>query len=144
MSCTAYIVYAFHLSLHHANFGQFKAKQFLCKIFFFVKNILKFALFSMFFLRTWRNITLFWINRVWHENISHINSFYRKGTFSRGWYTITTIIMAIFLACFQLWETIKKTIWESCRNLIYFLMHPHKLMRVGRGVGGLVGEVKTI
>ena len=29
MSCTAYIVYTFHLSLHHANFGQFKAKQFL-------------------------------------------------------------------------------------------------------------------
>ena len=29
MSCTAYIVYTFHLSLHHANFGQFKAKQVL-------------------------------------------------------------------------------------------------------------------
>ena len=27
MSCTAYIVYTFHLSLHHDNFGQFKAKQ---------------------------------------------------------------------------------------------------------------------
>ena len=30
MSCTAYIVYTFHPSLHHANFGQFKAKQVLC------------------------------------------------------------------------------------------------------------------
>ena len=29
MSCTSYIVYTFHLSLHHANFGQFKAKQVL-------------------------------------------------------------------------------------------------------------------
>ena len=29
MSCTTYIVYTFHLSLHHANFGQFKAKQVL-------------------------------------------------------------------------------------------------------------------
>ena len=33
MSSTAYIVYTFHLSLHHANFhanfGQFKAKQVL-------------------------------------------------------------------------------------------------------------------
>ena len=29
MSCTAYIVYTFHLSLHHANFDQFKAKQVL-------------------------------------------------------------------------------------------------------------------
>ena len=29
MSCTAYIVYTFHLSLHHANFGQFKAKHVL-------------------------------------------------------------------------------------------------------------------
>jgi len=27
MSCTAYIVDKFHLSLHHANFGQIKAKQ---------------------------------------------------------------------------------------------------------------------
>ena len=31
MSCTAYIVYTFHLTLHHANFGQFKAKQVLSK-----------------------------------------------------------------------------------------------------------------
>ena len=30
MSCTAYIVYTFHLSLQHANFGRFKAKQVLC------------------------------------------------------------------------------------------------------------------
>ena len=29
MSCTAYTVYTFHLSLHHANFGQIKAKQVL-------------------------------------------------------------------------------------------------------------------
>ena len=29
MSCTAYIVYTFHITLHHANFGQFKAKQVL-------------------------------------------------------------------------------------------------------------------
>ena len=29
MSCTAYIVYTFHLSLYHTNFGQFKAKQVL-------------------------------------------------------------------------------------------------------------------
>ena len=29
MSCTAYIVYTFHVSLHHANFGHFKAKQVL-------------------------------------------------------------------------------------------------------------------
>ena len=29
MSCTACIVYTFHVSLHHANFGQFKAKQVL-------------------------------------------------------------------------------------------------------------------
>ena len=29
MSCTAYIVYTFHLTLHHAKFGQFKAKQVL-------------------------------------------------------------------------------------------------------------------
>ena len=27
--CTAYIVYTFNLTLHHANFGQFKAKQVL-------------------------------------------------------------------------------------------------------------------
>jgi hypothetical protein len=27
MSCTAYIEYTFHLSLHHANFGQIRAKQ---------------------------------------------------------------------------------------------------------------------
>ena len=27
MSCTTYIVYKFNLSQHHANFGQFKAKQ---------------------------------------------------------------------------------------------------------------------
>ena len=31
MSCTAYIVYTFSLSLHNANFGQFKAKQVLSK-----------------------------------------------------------------------------------------------------------------
>ena len=30
MSCTEYIVYTLHLSLYHANFGQFKAKQVLC------------------------------------------------------------------------------------------------------------------
>ena len=30
ISCTAYIVYTFHLSLHYANFGQFKVKQLLC------------------------------------------------------------------------------------------------------------------
>ena len=29
MSCTAYIVYTFQLFSHHANFGQFKAKQVL-------------------------------------------------------------------------------------------------------------------
>ena len=29
MSYEAYIVYTFQLSLHHANFGQFKAKQVL-------------------------------------------------------------------------------------------------------------------
>ena len=29
MSCTEYTVYTFHLSLHHAKFGQFKAKQVL-------------------------------------------------------------------------------------------------------------------
>ena len=29
MSCKMYIVYTFHLSLHHANFRQFKANQFL-------------------------------------------------------------------------------------------------------------------
>ena len=29
MSCTACIVYTFHLTLHNANFGQFKAKQVL-------------------------------------------------------------------------------------------------------------------
>ena len=29
MSCIVYIVYTFHLSLHHANFGQFKAKRVL-------------------------------------------------------------------------------------------------------------------
>jgi hypothetical protein len=34
MSCTAYIVYTFHLSLQHANFGQFKAKHVHCVIFF--------------------------------------------------------------------------------------------------------------
>ena len=33
MSCTAYIVYTFHLTLHHENFGQFKAKQVLCSRF---------------------------------------------------------------------------------------------------------------
>ena len=33
MSCTAYIVYTLHLSLHHANFGQFKAKQVLLTAF---------------------------------------------------------------------------------------------------------------
>ena len=27
MNCKAYNVYTFHLSLHHANFGQFKKKQ---------------------------------------------------------------------------------------------------------------------
>ena len=32
MSCTAYFVYTFHLSLHHANFGQFKTNR----IFLFV------------------------------------------------------------------------------------------------------------
>ena len=32
MSCTAYIVYTFHLSFHHANFGQFKAEHVLYKI----------------------------------------------------------------------------------------------------------------
>ena len=26
MSCTSYIMYTFHLTLHHANFGQFMAK----------------------------------------------------------------------------------------------------------------------
>ena len=31
MSCTAYIVFTFHLSLH-ANFGQFKAKQVLYRL----------------------------------------------------------------------------------------------------------------
>ena len=36
MSCAVYIVYTFHLSLHHANFGQLKAKQVL-KIFFFIQ-----------------------------------------------------------------------------------------------------------
>ena len=30
MNRTAYIVYTFHLTLHHANFDQFKAKQVLC------------------------------------------------------------------------------------------------------------------
>ena len=34
MSCTAYIVYTFQLSLHHANFGQVKAKQVLYSISF--------------------------------------------------------------------------------------------------------------
>ena len=29
ISCTAHIVYTFHLSLRHANFDQFKAKQVL-------------------------------------------------------------------------------------------------------------------
>ena len=29
MSCAVYIVYTFHLSLHHANFGQFKTKHVL-------------------------------------------------------------------------------------------------------------------
>ena len=29
MSCTVYIVYTFHITAHHANFGQFKAKQVL-------------------------------------------------------------------------------------------------------------------
>ena len=29
MSCTVYIVNTFHLTLHHANFGQFKAKRVL-------------------------------------------------------------------------------------------------------------------
>ena len=29
MSCAEYIVYTFHLSLHHVSFGQFKAKQVL-------------------------------------------------------------------------------------------------------------------
>ena len=29
MSCVAYIVYTFHMTLHYANFGQFKAKQVL-------------------------------------------------------------------------------------------------------------------
>ena len=32
MSCTAYIAYTFHLSIHHADFGQFKAKQVLLLI----------------------------------------------------------------------------------------------------------------
>ena len=33
MSCTVYIVYKSNLSLHHANFGQFKAKQVLLMYF---------------------------------------------------------------------------------------------------------------
>ena len=33
MSCTAYIVYTFHRSLHHANLGQFKAKRILLLFF---------------------------------------------------------------------------------------------------------------
>ena len=32
MGCTAYIVYTFHISLHHANFCQFKAKQVLSRM----------------------------------------------------------------------------------------------------------------
>ena len=36
MSCTAYIVYKLHLSLHYANFGQFQAKQVLLKICFVI------------------------------------------------------------------------------------------------------------
>ena len=45
MSCTAYIVNTFHISLHHANFGQFEAKQVLytirlCIIFTFTKSYL--------------------------------------------------------------------------------------------------------
>ena len=31
MSCTAYIVYTFQLTLHHANFGQFEANRFFGK-----------------------------------------------------------------------------------------------------------------
>ena len=27
MSCAVYIVYTFHLSLHHVNFGRFKTKS---------------------------------------------------------------------------------------------------------------------
>ena len=34
MSCAAYIVYTFHLSLHHANVGQFKVKPVV-----WVKNV---------------------------------------------------------------------------------------------------------
>ena len=33
MSCAAYIVYTFHLSFYHANFGQFKAKLVLWYLF---------------------------------------------------------------------------------------------------------------
>ena len=42
MSCTAYIVYTFHQTLHHANFGQFKAKQVLCVYIKMKNNLISF------------------------------------------------------------------------------------------------------
>ena len=38
MCCKAYIVYSFHLTLHHANFGQFKAKQVLLRNFRYFRS----------------------------------------------------------------------------------------------------------
>ena len=39
MSCTAYTVYTFQLTLQYANFGQFEAKQVLSGLFFLPKML---------------------------------------------------------------------------------------------------------
>ena len=46
MSCTAYIVYTFHPSLHKANFGQFMAKQVLLKNFLAPQLFVRILIFS--------------------------------------------------------------------------------------------------
>ena len=52
MSCTAYIVYIFHLPLHYANSGQFKAKWVLCDLCLlyncFMAYLFKTKIFSFF------------------------------------------------------------------------------------------------
>ena len=62
MSCTTYIVYTFHLSLHHANFGQFKAKQVL----------------STFYIKEWcrtyaKEITIFVISLTYAHTIIYFD-----------------------------------------------------------------------
>ena len=47
MSCTEYNLYTFHPSLHHTNFGQFKAKQVFC-VLFGIKGCFFLNLFNIF------------------------------------------------------------------------------------------------